>query len=167
MNFTRLVGTSRMINSWKFNIIRLPYSVRQRELYSSTQWLGAQFIFHLRGNIMDETVYQCYYSDCLMVFSTKFNLMRHVNTRHIQVTSFPCKFCGKSLSSKSSMQSHLRTHDQEAEDELPEQSVPQRPARSMATLRSLELPPFAESRHYSGKLPICSALVKKVPRRII
>ena len=118
---------------------------------------------------MDNRVFQCYYPGCLTLFSTKFNLVRHVNTRHIQVLSFPCKRCGKILSSKASLQSHERTHGDDDEFERLEGAQPQ-PDEASESLLSLTLDPQAlpgisHKRQYSGKLPICSNLLKKVARR--
>ena len=113
---------------------------------------------------MDNRVFQCYYPGCVTVFSTKFNLVRHVNTRHICILSFPCKVCGKILSSKASLQSHQRTHS-DIEDAEVVQVPSDRLCGILTNVDPLALPKIEDHRLYSGKLPVCSGLLKKVVRR--
>ena len=115
---------------------------------------------------MDNRVFQCYYPGCITVFSTKFNLVRHLNTRHIQILSFPCKACGKVLSSKASLQSHQRIHSGEDEPAVVEDTQAWLSSEAESEMMDpLSLPKVERGRQYSGKLPICSKLLKKVVRR--
>lgn len=52
---------------------------------------------------------------CQREFSTKGNLVRHVQAAHIGGQVFPCQTCGKEFKRKEDMHTHMRVHTGERE----------------------------------------------------
>lgn len=59
---------------------------------------------------MDQEFYHCYYEKCPRVYSSKYNLRRHVNSTHLRIRSFACEKCGKKFTSKQSLKEHFYIH---------------------------------------------------------
>lgn len=55
----------------------------------------------------------CEFKGCEKVYSTKYNLQRHVESAHECIKRFQCELCSKLLSSKQNLQEHYFTHSNE------------------------------------------------------
>lgn len=55
-------------------------------------------------------ILKCDFSGCHKIYSTKYNLKRHVETAHCKLKRFKCRLCGKNLSSKQNLNEHIFTH---------------------------------------------------------
>lgn len=53
--------------------------------------------------------YTCYYRDCQKIYNSKYNLIRHINSFHLDTKSYTCQFCTKGFYNKQSLDSHLST----------------------------------------------------------
>jgi hypothetical protein len=51
--------------------------------------------------------YTCYYEDCQKRYNSKYNLIRHINSYHLDNKSYMCSFCSKGFYNKQSLDSHL------------------------------------------------------------
>ena len=54
----------------------------------------------------------CAHQGCNKLYSTKYNLKRHLETSHGAAKRFRCRICGKGLSSKQNLNEHGFTHSQ-------------------------------------------------------
>ena len=54
----------------------------------------------------------CTHQGCNKIYSTKYNLKRHLETGHSAIKRFHCRICGKGLSSKQNLDEHSFTHSQ-------------------------------------------------------
>jgi hypothetical protein len=54
--------------------------------------------------------YICSYESCDKVFSTKYNLKRHIDTFHLHIRRFTCSECFKDFASKQNLQEHDFIH---------------------------------------------------------
>jgi len=54
--------------------------------------------------------YKCPSSGCTHVYSSKYNVRRHLKAAHPLYNHFPCGECGKVLSSKQNYKQHLYIH---------------------------------------------------------
>ncbi|CAG9317162.1 unnamed protein product [Blepharisma stoltei] len=60
---------------------------------------------------MEENIkFTCYYSWCAREFRSKYNLKRHINTRHLFLRAFVCNICNKQLVSKQNLIEHRFIH---------------------------------------------------------
>lgn len=57
--------------------------------------------------------FHCAYPECSAEFGTKYNLKRHIDSRHLHIKRFSCDICGLQLASKQTRQEHLYTHSGE------------------------------------------------------
>lgn len=55
----------------------------------------------------------CEFKGCEKVYSTKYNLKRHIESVHQCIKRFQCDLCNKLLSSKQNLQEHYFTHSNE------------------------------------------------------
>jgi len=55
----------------------------------------------------------CYYEFCNASFKNKYNLKRHINTKHLGIRRFECEVCGKKLASKQNLVEHRFIHSNE------------------------------------------------------
>ena len=55
----------------------------------------------------------CEFKGCEKVYSTKYNLRRHVESAHECIKRFKCELCSKLLSSQQNLQEHYFTHSNE------------------------------------------------------
>lgn len=55
-------------------------------------------------------MFKCQFSDCEKLYSTKYNLQRHWELKHLETKRFRCLVCGKCLSSKQNLSEHSYTH---------------------------------------------------------
>lgn len=62
---------------------------------------------------MEDSQYTCYYSWCAREFKSKYNLKRHINTRHLFLRIFKCPICSKQLVSKQNLIEHKFIHSGE------------------------------------------------------
>lgn len=53
--------------------------------------------------------YQCEYTECALVYSSKYNLSRHTAIFHLGIR-WTCSTCGRQLSSAQSLQDHEFCH---------------------------------------------------------
>ena len=51
--------------------------------------------------------YTCYYENCQKTYNSKYNLIRHINSYHLDNKSYMCSFCSKGFYNKQSLDSHL------------------------------------------------------------
>lgn len=54
--------------------------------------------------------YECYYNGCASSFNSKYNLKRHINSKHLGLRKFSCNVCGKTLASKQNLREHEYIH---------------------------------------------------------
>lgn len=54
--------------------------------------------------------FKCYYKDCLKKFQCKANLVRHVNTLHLNESVYSCPLCEKYFTSISKFSKHQKLH---------------------------------------------------------
>lgn len=54
--------------------------------------------------------YRCYYEYCGRIFNSKYNLQRHINSKHLKIKSFSCNICGKQVASRQNLIEHEFTH---------------------------------------------------------
>ena len=54
--------------------------------------------------------YKCNFANCNKLYSSKYNLSRHIESNHSKHKRFRCRICGKCLSSKQNLQEHRYTH---------------------------------------------------------
>lgn len=60
---------------------------------------------------MEKTVsYRCYYDYCNRKFNSKYNLQRHINSKHLKIKSFTCNICDKQVASRQNLIEHEFTH---------------------------------------------------------
>lgn len=59
---------------------------------------------------MSETQHPCYYQECQKLFRSKYNLVRHINTKHLHIKNYVCSECSKAFGSRQNLESHQRTH---------------------------------------------------------
>lgn len=59
---------------------------------------------------MNRKAYKCPSSGCSHVYSSKYNVRRHLKAAHPLYNRFPCGECGKVLSSKQNYKQHLYIH---------------------------------------------------------
>jgi hypothetical protein len=52
----------------------------------------------------------CYYHTCGKMFSTKFNLRRHINVSHLDIKAYACEVCLKNFASKQNLKEHFFIH---------------------------------------------------------
>ena len=55
-------------------------------------------------------MFQCYYSDCISSYKTRFNLRRHINSFHLKIKNFVCHECNKLFVSKQNLKEHHFIH---------------------------------------------------------
>lgn len=51
--------------------------------------------------------YKCYYDDCQKSYNSMYNLIRHLNSYHLDNKSYMCSFCIKGFYNKLSLDSHI------------------------------------------------------------
>lgn len=56
------------------------------------------------------TNFKCNFANCNKIYSSKYNLSRHIESNHSKHKRFRCRICGKCLSSKQNLQEHRYTH---------------------------------------------------------
>ena len=52
--------------------------------------------------------YKCYYEDCLKIYNSKYNLIRHINSFHLDNKSYMCSSCNKGFYNKQSLEVHAK-----------------------------------------------------------
>lgn len=57
-----------------------------------------------------EFEYICYYEICKRIFNSKYNLQRHINSKHLNIKNFSCNLCGKKVVSKQNLIEHEYIH---------------------------------------------------------
>lgn len=57
-----------------------------------------------------QTMYCCMYPCCEKMYSTKFNLKRHVETTHLNIKRYMCDVCQKLFASKQNLLEHKFIH---------------------------------------------------------
>ena len=55
---------------------------------------------------------QCPYPDCSKIFSTNYNLKKHISSHHLKIKPFKCTVCNKCFGYKHSMIHHQLQHAQ-------------------------------------------------------
>lgn len=55
---------------------------------------------------------------CNRLFTTKGNLLRHIQATHVGGQTFPCPTCGKDFKRKEDRTTHMRVHTGEAKHRL-------------------------------------------------
>ena len=50
--------------------------------------------------------YKCYYDDCKKAYNSKYNLIRHINSYHLDNKSYLCSFCNKGFYNKQCLDFH-------------------------------------------------------------
>ena len=50
--------------------------------------------------------YKCYYEDCRKTYNSKYNLIRHINSFHLDNKSYMCSFCSKGFYNKQCLDLH-------------------------------------------------------------
>ena len=56
------------------------------------------------------TLYCCMMNDCEKSYTTKFNLKRHVEIRHLKQKAHQCEFCSRKFVSPQNLKEHTFTH---------------------------------------------------------
>ena len=51
--------------------------------------------------------YKCYYEDCSRIYNSKYNLIRHINSYHLDNKSYMCSYCNKSFYNKQCLDVHI------------------------------------------------------------
>ena len=124
---------------------------------------------------MEEKHFICHHQDCGKIFTTKYNLVRHVNTLHLGILDYACAQCNRSFTSKGGLQSHLLSHKRKSGGRAPRvsslaQLAPSTPAAASPQLAlttpaprplltPLNLPEIADDRRSMGTIPLCSKLI--------
>lgn len=54
--------------------------------------------------------YKCYYDYCSRIFNSKYNLQRHINSKHLRIKGFACNICRKQVASRQNLIEHEFTH---------------------------------------------------------
>ena len=57
---------------------------------------------------MGDKKHKCYY--CFQEFGSKFNMVRHINSKHIGIREYMCSYCSKTFSTKQNQQIHEHIH---------------------------------------------------------
>ena len=104
--------------------------------------------------------YHCYYDDCRIGFKTKFNLVRHINARHLQIRNFACGVCQKRFRSKQHLNSHCSLHSSRNAVEAAEYALEDFCEASVAQAGRCVLPKISISRQGSVILPTLAVLVR-------
>lgn len=55
--------------------------------------------------------HRCYYENCENSYSSKYNLVRHINTTHLNIKKHSCQLCYKCFTNKQGLFIHLKTHE--------------------------------------------------------
>lgn len=53
--------------------------------------------------------YECYYEDCRKTYNSKYNLIRHINSFHLDNKSYMCSYCSKGFYNKQCLDLHIST----------------------------------------------------------
>ncbi|OMJ87535.1 hypothetical protein SteCoe_10710 [Stentor coeruleus] len=53
--------------------------------------------------------YECYYEDCHKIYNSKYNLIRHINSFHLDNKSYMCSYCSKGFYNKQCLDLHINT----------------------------------------------------------
>ena len=59
---------------------------------------------------MEEHGFPCQVEECGRLFTTKFNLVRHISTVHLRIRKWKCSICGLKFGSKQNLQEHENIH---------------------------------------------------------
>ena len=54
-------------------------------------------------------IYKCYYEACSKNYNSKYNLIRHVNSYHLDNKSYACSSCGRGFYNKQCLDAHVYT----------------------------------------------------------
>lgn len=126
---------------------------------------------------MAESRYVCYYEECKKLFKSKYNLVRHVNTKHLQIKNFACVECSKTFGSTQNLEVHSRVHTEGSltvldngvshklafrlSDHYREVSVVHKVERSLLPLPSLpKIDRERQNNQLNRKLPVNLELLK-------
>ena len=52
-------------------------------------------------------IYKCYYQDCRKTYNSKYNLIRHINSYHLDNKSYMCSSCGRGFYNKQCLDVHV------------------------------------------------------------
>jgi len=52
----------------------------------------------------------CPYAECRKLFSTRYNLSKHVNVHHKKILNFTCQRCGRAFGYKHTLRNHVALH---------------------------------------------------------
>lgn len=63
--------------------------------------------------------YICYYKVCERIFNSKYNLQRHINSKHLSIKNYSCSLCGKKVVSKQNLIEHEYIHTGDKPFECP------------------------------------------------
>lgn len=75
--------------------------------------MEALLMINNRSQNMEEAstdLYRCSYSDCQNSYATKTNLRRHVRINHLELHTYSCPVCSKTLHSQQTMREHMNSH---------------------------------------------------------
>ena len=54
-------------------------------------------------------IYKCYYEACSKTYNSKYNLIRHINSYHLDNKSYICSSCGRGFYNKQCLDVHVYT----------------------------------------------------------
>jgi len=114
-------------------------------------------------------MFECYHKGCPKRYSTKYNLVRHINSNHLQIKKHICPFCSKSFPCKQNLDIHQAVHK---EVNKPSQTKRLGDSRFILSEHYQEVRHKAKFSSYTGPLPVMppvdssrqsSQLEKKLP----
>ena len=54
--------------------------------------------------------FKCYHPGCQKTYNSKYNLVRHINTKHLLILKYACPHCDRKFPHKQNLGYHLKAH---------------------------------------------------------
>ena len=55
-------------------------------------------------------MFKCYHPGCQKLYNSKYNLVRHINTKHLRILKYSCPHCDRKFPHKQNLGYHLKAH---------------------------------------------------------